>query len=174
MDVIYIDRDRSTQMILNRLQKELDNKYSLEILRSIAKNLEIGIYNNVLSKNNIDINKTYIRRFSNVCWNIDHNNNPYFLDKILSKEWSFEYIAGLKSDNLYIEEKTRLINEMKKKIKESHDAEKEARKNQTGMFKCGKCKTYKTEHVEIFSRSADEPPVIKVKCLNCDNAWKFS
>ena len=42
-----------------------------------------------------------------------------------------------------------------------------------GMFKCGKCKTYKTTYTQAQTRSADEPMTTFVTCLNCNNVWKF-
>ena len=42
-----------------------------------------------------------------------------------------------------------------------------------GMFKCGKCKTYKTTYYQMQTRSADEPMTTFVTCLNCNNKWKF-
>lgn len=42
-----------------------------------------------------------------------------------------------------------------------------------GAFFCTKCKSWKTEYIEVQLRSADEPTTKKVHCLNCDNRWKF-
>jgi DNA-directed RNA polymerase subunit M/transcription elongation factor TFIIS len=56
------------------------------------------------------------------------------------------------------------------------DVSNEVRKVDTdveGVFKCGKCKTYKTTYYQLQTRSADEPATTFVTCLNCNNRWKF-
>jgi transcription elongation factor S-II len=45
--------------------------------------------------------------------------------------------------------------------------------NVEGLFKCGRCKTYKTTYYQMQTRSADEPMSTFVTCLNCGNKWKF-
>ena len=42
-----------------------------------------------------------------------------------------------------------------------------------GILKCPKCKSMKTEYVEVQTRSADEPTTKKCMCNNCDHRWKF-
>ena len=44
---------------------------------------------------------------------------------------------------------------------------------QDGILKCPKCKSMKTEYVEVQTRSADEPTTKKCICNNCDYRWKF-
>ena len=42
-----------------------------------------------------------------------------------------------------------------------------------GMLVCPKCKSKKTEYVEVQTRSADEPTTKKCFCNNCNYRWKF-
>ena len=42
-----------------------------------------------------------------------------------------------------------------------------------GILKCPRCKSMKTEYVEVQTRSADEPTTKKCTCNNCDYRWKF-
>lgn len=42
-----------------------------------------------------------------------------------------------------------------------------------GLYSCKKCKSNKTKHVEIQTRSADEPMTCYVFCMNCDNSFRF-
>jgi DNA-directed RNA polymerase subunit M/transcription elongation factor TFIIS len=41
-----------------------------------------------------------------------------------------------------------------------------------GMFKCGKCKGWKTTYYEMQTRSADEPMTVFITCHNCNSTWK--
>lgn len=43
----------------------------------------------------------------------------------------------------------------------------------TGMFPCVKCKSKRTTHYQLQTRSADEPMTTFVTCLDCDKRWKF-
>lgn len=45
--------------------------------------------------------------------------------------------------------------------------------NQTGFFRCGRCKSYKTSYYQLQTRSADEPMTTFVSCLNCNNNFKI-
>jgi DNA-directed RNA polymerase subunit M/transcription elongation factor TFIIS len=42
-----------------------------------------------------------------------------------------------------------------------------------GQFKCGKCKSKKTDYYQLQTRSADEPMTTYVTCHGCGNRWKF-
>ena len=41
-----------------------------------------------------------------------------------------------------------------------------------GQFKCGKCKSKKTDYYQLQTRSADEPMTTYVTCKDCGNRWK--
>jgi DNA-directed RNA polymerase subunit M/transcription elongation factor TFIIS len=43
-----------------------------------------------------------------------------------------------------------------------------------GILKCPKCKSYKTEYVELFTRKADEASTKKCYCFVCGKRWRFS
>lgn len=47
------------------------------------------------------------------------------------------------------------------------------KQQQDGILKCPKCKSLKTEYVEVQTRSADEPTTKKCLCNNCNYRWKF-
>jgi len=44
--------------------------------------------------------------------------------------------------------------------------------NYEGMFKCGKCKSKKTDYYQLQTRSADEPMTTYVTCKACGHRWK--
>lgn len=43
-----------------------------------------------------------------------------------------------------------------------------------GLYKCRKCKSMKTKHRELQTRSADEPATIYVYCTQCFNVYKIN
>lgn len=42
-----------------------------------------------------------------------------------------------------------------------------------GAFQCNKCKSWKTIHTQLQTRSADEPMTIFVSCKKCNKNWKM-
>ena len=62
----------------------------------------------------------------------------------------------------------------KKKNKEAQMEKSKAKEEDyEGQFKCGKCKSKKTDYYQMQTRSADEPMTTYVTCKNCGNRWKF-
>lgn len=45
-------------------------------------------------------------------------------------------------------------------------------KDYKGLFKCNKCRGYKTTYYELQTRSADEPMTVFVTCHVCRLTWK--
>lgn len=151
-------------------------------IKKIALNIERGIFNHSLS--------VYSRRLLNETWNdvfnsiyinravlIHDNLNPNghiqnntLLSRLLSKEFNEFDLCTLPPDKLFPEKWKQLI--------ELHcpDMYKELPKPMEildGLFKCGKCKSYKTEYAERQTRSADEPTTKFCYCHNCGNRWRF-
>ncbi len=46
--------------------------------------------------------------------------------------------------------------------------------SEKGQFKCGTCKSWKTEWEEKQTRSADEPGTVFIRCLNCKKRAKIA
>ena len=44
--------------------------------------------------------------------------------------------------------------------------------NEGGLFRCGKCKSNKTQNHQMQTRSADEPMTVFLVCMDCGNRWK--
>jgi len=64
---------------------------------------------------------------------------------------------------------------MKKRKKEAAMEQSKVKDDDyEGQFKCGKCKSKKTDYYQMQTRSADEPMTTYVTCKACGNRWKFS
>lgn len=145
-------------------------------LQKIALNIERGIYNEVL--NNIDHKEwndmfkfKYINKAITVYINLDPDNrlnNRNYIKRLLNKEFSeFELAQHTPAERF--PEKWEIISSKCN----DNDIITPKMEASTGLFKCGKCKTYNTMHWEIFSRSADEPAMVHVECIDCGKRWKF-
>ena len=44
--------------------------------------------------------------------------------------------------------------------------------NEGGLFRCGKCKSNKTQNHQMQTRYADEPMTVFLVCMDCGNRWK--
>ncbi len=171
------------------LKENIDNNsFSLsddDILK-MSLNLERGIFNNTLILyNNKVVSQTWNELFKNIYINrailIYDNINPKgkignttLLTRLLNKECDEFEICNFTPDKLFPERYNNLLKQYS-----NNDIENEAIRSKPvdqpdGVFRCGKCKTYKTTYYQIQLRSADEPMSTFVTCMNCDNRWKFN
>ena len=73
----------------------------------------------------------------------------------------------LNPDGLY--SKTKFA---RKKLELQREEASKQDDNYEGMFKCGKCKSKKTDYYQLQTRSADEPMTTYVTCKACGHRWK--
>jgi DNA-directed RNA polymerase subunit M/transcription elongation factor TFIIS len=132
----------------------------------MALNIERGIFNYALglySKKRLNETWNDVFKFIyvNRCVIIYDNLNPKgriqntgLLEKLLSKEFGEFELCKLSPQEIFPERHKYLL--------ETHcpDMFRDVPKpleRPDGLFKCGKCKSYKTEYAERQTRSADEP-----------------
>lgn len=142
-------------------------------IESLAKNLEETIYVYITSKettNGDKISGDYKRRYINLMYNLQLKHNKHFLKKILTGEITFDALSKISLNQFHPEYYQIKEKEKQDRIK----AAKRASEVKKGTLQCGKCKSWKTEYTSVNQRSADEPPVVRAICLNCDHRWKFS
>jgi DNA-directed RNA polymerase subunit M/transcription elongation factor TFIIS len=181
-NIIKLQIESNTEYI------DYNKKYSEDDIKKFALNLERGVFNWVLSNHKDiiesdtwnDIFKSiYINKAASIIRNINPNDklgNKYLLKRLLDKEFSEFEICNLKSKQLFPEKyiefmelnEKDIILQQQKQIYAQPDTSKTE-----GLFKCGKCKTYKTTYYQLQTRSSDEPMSTFVTCLNCNNRWKF-
>ena len=160
-----------------------DNQhYDEHALKKIALNLERGIFNYVLQQQSHSPNKSwnpvfqsaYINRAVTVHSNLNPDSylkNRNLLKRLLDKEINEFELCYFGPENMFPERHREIVE--KYADKNSGLAPKPQKPESDGMFRCGKCKTYKTTYYQLQTRSADESATTFVTCLNCNNRWKF-
>ena len=159
--------------------------YNLDDIMKIAINLERGIFNYTISiYPNKKINETWNNYFNNLYINravkIYNNLNPdsslqnkKLLQRLLSKEFNEFEITSFNSEQLFPEKWKELCDKHLTNINDDIPEQIKLEDRADGLFKCGKCKSYKTEYNEKQTRSADEPTTKFCYCHKCGNRWKF-
>lgn len=153
---------------------------SLEEDDTIPRNLEIGT-------NNWAINKSLKMRQTPAFDNRKHTER--YKQKFLELKKCLQFSPDLKKKLLNRELKTSMVFDMQpnhmwpggpydKRLQASIEKsmKKEVsivnEKDYKGLFKCAKCREYKTTYYEMQTRSADEPMTVFVTCHICDITWK--
>lgn len=179
-------RKRIYEKFQNLISKYINKKdYNLDDIMKIAINLERGIFNYTISiYPNRKINETWNNYFNNLyidrAVKIYNNLNPdsslqnkTLLNRLLSKEFNEFEISSFNSEQLFPERWKELIDKHLTNINDDLPVQIKLEDRADGLFKCGKCKSYKTEYNEKQTRSADEPTTKFCYCHKCGNRWKF-
>lgn len=166
--------------------KSYDIKYEYgdNDIQKLALNIERGIFNQAIylySNYNYHTeswNEQFKRLYMGRCFIIYHNLNPNstisnekLLFRLLSKEFSEFQLCAFTPKQIF-PEKWNELDELCKQLEPKYS--KEPQTLDDGVFKCGKCKTYKTTYYQLQVRAADEPLSTFVTCLNCKNKWRFN
>ena len=159
----------------------IKQKTSLDDL--YVKDFEIGIYNwcikqadeHRIAKNwqNPKFKTLYLEKTRSILSNIDKDSyigNECLLKRLEEKEFLPHDIPFMKPDNVFPNRWKESIEAYLKRFENAYENKAVA---MTDMFKCGKCKKKECTYYEMFSRSADEPAVIHIRCINCGNSWKI-
>ena len=153
---------------------------SLEEDDTIPRNLEIGT-------NNWAINKSLKMRQIPAFDNRKHTER--YKQKFLELKKCLQFSPDLKKKLLNKELKTSMVFDMQpnhmwpggpydKRLQASieRSMKKEVsivnEKDYKGLFRCAKCREYKTTYYEMQTRSADEPMTVFITCHICDITWK--
>jgi len=143
----------------------------------IPLNLEKGMFNSTVEQcktlkiplrwANKQFIKNYVKCGHKVIANLTYTPNAEKIKSdILKGVLKPENIAYMTHKELYPE----MWAELESIKKAKYITKKE--KLEDGLFKCTKCKTYKTIYTQAQTRSADEPMTTFVTCLNCGTRWK--
>tara|TARA_Y100000356_G_C11223910_1_gene270802 strand:+ start:263 stop:778 length:516 start_codon:yes stop_codon:yes gene_type:complete len=149
---------------------------------TICINLEKSTYNSTIRKTNElgDVpaaeNRFFVNRYKHTFLKIKHNliYSPTLKDRILSGDLKPKSVLelshqGLWPDGPYAHLLEKNIRENMKKDWVTNMINDPKYK---GMFRCNRCKSYKTTFYQMQTRSADEPMTVFVTCHNCNSRWK--
>jgi len=166
------------------LRKYVVSQYAellgLEESDIIPRNLEIGT-NNWATKRSLKLgqvpafdNRRHSERYKQKFLELKKclKFSPDLKKKLLNKELKTCMVFDMRPDQLWpggpYEKrlKASIAKAMKKEINIVNE------KDYKGLFRCNKCKQYKTTYYEMQTRSADEPMTVFVTCHVCNITWK--
>jgi DNA-directed RNA polymerase subunit M/transcription elongation factor TFIIS len=181
---VHPDRKKIYDKFYNFLStndKVIKYGYIEEDFKKMSINIERGLFNYVLglykfNNSNEVWNNVFKFTYFNRAVTIYNNLNPEsnvkninLLDRFLSKEFNEFELCALTPKEIFPEKWNELY--------EAHCVDRNVMKVipelPDGLFKCGKCKSYKTEYNERQTRSADEPTTKFCYCHNCGHRWRF-
>ncbi|NBP13178.1 hypothetical protein EBU95_02135 [bacterium] len=164
---------------------ELYTRYQIssESILKMALNIERGIFNYALKNYvktkpnetwNDKFKSVYMSRVSSIYVNLNPTSyvkNTLLLSRLLDGEIDEFELCNLDPPNMFPERWNDLL--QKHKLLQDAIKPKDLEEIPDGIVKCGKCKSYKTEYVELQTRSSDEPTSKFCYCHKCGNRWKF-
>ena len=122
--------------------------------------------------------KDYKARFRSLMFNLRDAKNPEFIRSVMTGMVFINDLATMEVREMASEEakkRRQLAAEHAKMALMDEKTYKQysGKVQEDGILKCPRCKSMKTEYVEVQTRSADEPTTKKCICNACDYRWKF-
>lgn len=166
-------------------EKALTQLRTIISLPNLSHNLEIEIYNYSIKIanasnisphwNNLKFRNIYISKARHIIYNlrIEPENDISLLKRLIDKSLNPKDIVNMTPWEIYpsIWHDAMVSSQKRRRLQESHCPN--LSNISDGMFKCGKCKQFKTTYYQMQTRSADEPLTTFVTCMNCQHRWKF-
>lgn len=169
-------RRKTMKLMSNRIKDSVPDE-------SIADFLGFQIEKSIMKMHNYDLRKDeYIAKARSLAFNL--KNNEHLRSSIVDGTLPAEAIVYLSQEELATQEQkdSRAKDVADASLERRADYFKVARDklcrdngidpNAGGEFTCGKCKSTKTSHYQMQTRSADEPMTVFISCLKCGNRWK--
>lgn len=159
---------------------QLHSNWETSKLQAMALNIEKSIFNYTLissvSKDwDIMFQNRYISCSVRVYSNLNPNSilkNTNLIKRLFNNEINEFDIVQLSPEEIFPERHQELVDIIvantpkvapKIEVKDMVD----------GQHFCGRCKTYKTTHYQLQTRSADESLTTFVKCHLCNKNWRY-
>lgn len=151
--------------------------YSPDEIQKFSLNLERGIFNYAVSNcSSKEWDFMFKHHYTSKAVRLYTNLNPEsyiknteLIHRFFKKEFTEFELAYFDSEKLFPSRYYELLEKYGEKKIEVNKPDVDIQ----GMFRCGKCKTYKTSYYQLQTRSADEPMTTFVTCHNCGNKWRF-
>ena len=124
------------------------------------------------ASNNRNHVQRYKQKFLSMMYNL--KKSPFLKDKILKGELKTSSVINLSPQGLWPDGPWARMVEKKadEDMKKQYASNIMNQPDYKGLFRCGKCKSYKTTYYEMQTRSADEPMTVFITCHACNNRWK--
>lgn len=124
------------------------------------------------------VSKEYKARFRSLMFNLKDPKNPEFIRMVMTGQLHVNDLAEMKVVEMASDEMKKQRHQAAENAKMALMDEKTykqyaGKETQDGILKCPRCKSMKTEYIEVQTRSADEPTTKKCTCNACDYRWKF-
>jgi len=154
----------------------------LPIEHAIVQNLEKctsnWTYNYTLERgdtpasNNREHVRRYKQKFLSMMFNL--KNSPNLKDRVLKGELKTSQLVNLSPQGLWPGGPHAKMTEKiaDKEMLKQHASNILNDPEYKGLFRCNRCKSYKTTYYEMQTRSADEPMTVFITCHNCNSRWK--
>ena len=119
-------------------------------------------------------NKRHMSRYKHKFLEIQKNlrQSPTLKDRILSGLLKTSKVFEVPLESLWPGGAYAEAKELGIKRDMAKDYNLANEKDYKGIFKCNKCRGYKTTYYELQTRSADEPMTVFVTCHVCKLTWK--
>lgn len=122
--------------------------------------------------------KEYKARSRTLMYNLKDPKNPTFIMRVVTGQIHVNDLAEMEVKDMASDEMKKLraaqLEHAKMSLMDDRTYNNYAGKNtEDGILKCPRCKSMKTQYIEVQTRSADEPTTKKCNCNNCDYRWKF-
>jgi DNA-directed RNA polymerase subunit M/transcription elongation factor TFIIS len=121
-------------------------------------------------------NHRHMNRYKHKFLQIQYNlkKSPVLKEKIVNGTLKTSGVVELSpqalwSDGPYARQMEECIS---KSLKKEYSSNVLKDPNYKGIFRCNRCKSYKTTYYEMQTRSADEPMTVFITCHSCDSRWK--
>ena len=148
----------------------------------MAISIEKGAYNYVVEKAEIRsipnnfrhriFRDIYFNKIRSIYVNLmkdSYVHNNTLEARLEEQEIKPEQLAFMKPQEIHPENWRLLVEERDRRYKMMFEVRED---EITGVFQCGRCKSWKTKHTEAQTRSADEPMTVFVMCYKCGKNWK--
>lgn len=122
--------------------------------------------------------KEYKARSRALMFNLKDPKNPTFIMRVVTGQVHVNDLAEMEVKEMASDEMKKLradqLEHAKMALMDERTYKNYAGKGtEDGILKCPRCKSMKTEYIEVQTRSADEPTTKKCNCNSCDYRWKF-